>query len=331
MLGVLVKVHMNEEERQFNQVFGEHTGISTWCRKNIEKIKDNNESATDLNLHDDLTDLAWKLLGRYIVNNTHLREVWMNECNLTNQKMSSLFGLLVNSSSLKKLELKNNPFGVDGVQSMVPFLNNTKLDSLYITGNWSYMEHNNFCTECFDLVVSTLHDTNIQELWFMKCRITDISSLEIYTLPNLQQLYLDGNRISTNGCIIIADLLQKEGSTLMSLHLNYTGIDDEGAKILATSLMSNTKLKALCLKGNLITGRGKAVFLKPLVDISSIENSYNSNHTLIWLKLVEDCNVNGDEVAKLILGSGYRISDINKNSRNSHAAGRAKTNQEKVV
>lgn len=82
-------------------------------------------------------------------------------------------------------------------------------------------------------------------------------------------------------------------------------------------------MTALCLKGNRITERGRAVFLKPLVDISSIENSYNSNHTLVWLKLVQDW-VRGDEVANFIFGYGYGISDINKDSRNSHAAGRAK-------
>jgi len=142
----------------------------------------------------------------------------MNGCNLTNQRMSLLFGMLINSSSLKKLEMRNNPFGINGMRCMVPFLNNSNLDSLRITGNGASMECNvnNFCSECFDLVVSSLHDKTTQELWFMKCRIRDISSLGRYTLPNLQKLYLDGNRIGTKGCIILSDLLQKEGSTLDS-------------------------------------------------------------------------------------------------------------------
>lgn len=74
-----------EEERQFNQVFGEHTGLSDW-RERIEGIKDNNDSELDLHLYDDFTDIAWKLLGLYIVNNTHLRTFSMRDrCNLNNQ------------------------------------------------------------------------------------------------------------------------------------------------------------------------------------------------------------------------------------------------------
>jgi len=59
------------------------------------------------------TDQAWELLGGYIANNTHLEFVNLEGC-MINNHMSSLFG--------GQLDIENNAFGIDGVRSMIPFL-----------------------------------------------------------------------------------------------------------------------------------------------------------------------------------------------------------------
>ena len=70
------------------------------------------------------------------------------------------------------------------------------------------------------------------------------------------------------------------------LQLNNTGIDDEGAEILASSLKHNTNLYSLKLvHNNNITKIGRRAFLKLLINISSIESTYNSNNTLYELNL----------------------------------------------
>ena len=62
---------------------------------------------------------------------------------------------------------------------------------------------------------------------------------------------------------------------------------DEEAELLATALKHNTSLKELHLSNNNgITERGHVAFLKLLNDVSSIENTYNSNHTLRECKLI---------------------------------------------
>ena len=65
------------------------------------------------------TDLSWRLLGQYIANNIHLKEIHLDNCNLTNEKMALLFIGLV-KSSLSKLDLRGNPFGIDGVRCRIP-------------------------------------------------------------------------------------------------------------------------------------------------------------------------------------------------------------------
>ena len=67
------------------------------------------------------------------------------------------------------------------------------------------------------------------------------------------------------------------------------------------------------MTGNNITERGKDAFLKLLVDVSSIKNTDNSNHTLTTLTI--------DDKLHSHLESALHI---NKTSKNSEAAGRAK-------
>ena len=83
--------------------------------------------------------------------------------------------------------------------------------------------------------------------------------------------------------MVLSNLLQQEGTTLASvakLHLNNVGIDDDDVEILANSLKHNTSLTNLDLGRNNITEIGYRTVLKLLNDVSSIDNTYNSNHSL---------------------------------------------------
>ena len=68
---------------------------------------------------------------------------------------------------------------------------------------------------------------------------------------------------------------------MKTLNLNDNSIDDEGVEVLVNSLKHNKTLNRLFLKKNInITKKGCLAILKLLIDISSIKNTYNSNHTL---------------------------------------------------
>jgi len=226
--------------------------------------------------------------------------------------MTSLFSELTYSTSLKQLHLCGNTFGINGVRSMVPFLRNAaNLSTLHFNSN------NNINTECFEILIRGLK-RSIKGLHFYNCNITNISALDTYNLPTLQQLNLNCNKIGRDGCITLSNLLQQgSGSTLTHLYLSSAGIGDEEAELLATSLNHNTSLEILYMPNNNITKRGFSAFLKLLVDASSIENTYNSNHTLTSLTF--DISTR-DETNRHIISA----LNMNMTYRNSEAAGRAK-------
>ena len=143
----------------------------------------------------------------------------------------------------------------------------------------------------------------------------------IGTVPNLQTLNLSGNNIGREGCITLSNVLQREGSTLTGLHLVNAGIVEEGADIIAASLKHNTKLEELNLTMNKITEKGYLAFLKILNDVSSIESTYTSNHTLTKLNLRREGPSPPHSEALSWITSAC---EVNRNSRNPEAAGRAK-------
>ena len=107
-----------EEDEQFIHAFGEHTGISDSWRRWIDCMKNNeardiyNNEIIHLGLGSDITaqfnNHAWKLLGKYIADNTHLKSMKICHCNITDEQMVLLFSGLRRSSSLQRLELSNN-------------------------------------------------------------------------------------------------------------------------------------------------------------------------------------------------------------------------------
>jgi len=302
-----------EEERQlFESVFGYGYGNGREANSShvkyrfcINRIR-TNDPETDKLFVDwrdatKFSDLAWRLIGRYIANNTHLKNITITK-SLCDSKASMLFSELGGSSSLKTLNLCASPFGTTGVRSMVPFLQNCQnLSNIDL----SYSNHIN--TAAFEVLVNALDGKSVEKLSLNFCYIDDVSALINVTLPHLQTLNLNdnniqnignistlenytklqalllkGNNIGIDGCRTLAHLLQNEDSRLETLNLDNNEINNEGVEIIANSIKHNTKLKTLHLVGNdKITEIGYIAFLKVLTNVSSITNTYNnSNHTL---------------------------------------------------
>ena len=174
--------------------------LSQDCKTIVSLIKDNDDSINEYRFTDEdgdeyeyefsndaenFTDLEWRLLGRYIASNTHLKRLLLSRCTLNNEKMKSLFGELVNSSSIEMLDLDSNSqdldsetFGVEGIRLMTPFLENSpQLTQIWL--NWNISLN----TDSFELLVQALHN-NTRELCclgFCGCKISDISVLDTYT------------------------------------------------------------------------------------------------------------------------------------------------------
>mmetsp|Transcript_3160 Transcript_3160/g.5764 ORF Transcript_3160/g.5764 Transcript_3160/m.5764 type:complete len:510 (+) Transcript_3160:97-1626(+) len=303
---------------------------------------------------DYFSDLAWELLGRYIADNHHLYRIDLSflHSHLTDENMTHLFKKLTRSRSLKKMDLLCNEFGLSGIQSMVPLLKNAQsLTKLDIGGNDNINNecfrillggNDNINSECFRLIVEALHGGSIEQVHFGDCNIDDIMALEYCTLPNLrfldldsnniqsipslekytnlEQLWLMGNNIGKEGCRSIAKLLQNESLGLRHLYLDSNDIGDEEAEILANALKHNTKLADLSLGNNKIKEKGCRAFLKLLNDVSSIERTYNSKHTLTILRLPYLTDSKFTEMTERIASA----IKTNAENRENSDAGRAK-------
>jgi hypothetical protein len=227
-----------------------------------------------------VTDEKWEEIGNDIANNTHLTVLLFYEGALNDHKMTFLFRGLTGSNSLRRLELNNNALSVVGMRSMVPFLQNSnnlvKLD----------LDDNNLQSEGFNAMFRGLRNSPIEQLYCNKCGIT---SIEIRCIPkHLKRLDLNENSISVDGCRQIAKLLGGD-ATLEQLQLRDNEIDDEGVEILVEALKNNKSLKQLYLRENdSISRQGRIMLLKLVSDISSIEATLRSNHTLEDIKVLDE-------------------------------------------
>ena len=285
-------------------------------RDNLQQVKDNypdkrsiSIDGTDREYVRDMTDGNWEEIGRDINNNTYLRKLCFI-ASLNNQKMTALFRLLTRGNSIKEISLRRNEFGLDGVRSMVPFLQNA--------GNLKLVDvsRNIIGSDGFNILFRALCDSPIEDLDCDKCGIDSIE-IDGDRIPlNLRELDLTSNRINAHGCRELAKLLQGGDSTLKKLHLDNNNIDDECVEILVIALKSNTSLKELYLESNRgITTEGRKLLLKLVNDVSSIKATLQSNHTLRYLSP-------SDRLFRKHINAAIIMNRLHKN--NPEAAGRAK-------
>ena len=257
----------------------------------LRRIRNDDPNVTSLNINqiagidENYSYENWEELGRDISNNTHMEEIILINHSeaLDDQKISFLFRGLTRSSSIKKLILFDNELSV-GVRSMVPFLQNANnltkldLDSSNIRG-----------AAGFNVLFRALRDSPIEELLCCGCGIESIEIDSENKPKHLKQLNLDYNSINADGCREIAKLLQGEDATLTELHLADNNINDDGVEALVDALQTNTSLEGLYLKGNGgISKQGKIMLLKLVNDISSIEATLRSNHTLNEIQITSE-------------------------------------------
>ena len=244
------------------------------------RIKHNDPNLTSIKLYGHerhflhMTYEDWEDFGQDLSNNTHVTDLFLGGGVLNDLKMTSLFRGLTRSNSIQEIRLNNNEFGVEGVRSMMPFLQNaSNLKLLSVSGN-------DIGSEGFALLWRTLCDSPIESLYCNSCGIDSIEIDGDHNPKNLTELLLNNNNINSDGCRELANLLQGGESTLKVLWLRGNRIDDNGVTILESALQRNTSLEKLDLRNEMISDEGKMLLLKLVNDISSIKATLQSNHTL---------------------------------------------------
>ena len=150
-------------------------GDEVWLT-NLRMIKENDPRADglfgngDVEAIQNMTNEEWEELGRDIAANNYFWFMRFTHVALNDHKMSFLFRGLNRSSSIKNMNLYDNGFGVAGIRSMVPFLQNAN------NLKYLFLYDNNIQSEGFNLLFRALCDSPIEKL---QCNRCDIESIEV--------------------------------------------------------------------------------------------------------------------------------------------------------
>ena len=224
-------------------------------------------------------------LGTYIATNTRLQklQIKLHDTAGLYAKNSTFFDGLKRNSSIKKLSIDFGGRGIVGVglEILKAYHNDKHLTHLSIITKLNNGSEN--------AIASTLRGcTNLTNVKLSNNDITDEQLLPIIEAikgrPLLERLELCKNRIGDDGSQALATLLEDQNCNLQCLDLTGNIITNKGVQLVADSLVSNTKLKALYLKKN-PAYYVQAIFSNLLCDKSSINSTYKSNHTLIDLEI----------------------------------------------
>jgi len=159
---------------------------------------------------------------------------------------------------------------------------------------------------CANLKELSLPRNNIEEAVLTEL-IPAITGLDLATLD------LSGNSIGRSACDILAYFLKDECCQLQKLGLSNNQIDDTCISLLAAALTKNNKLEHLNLHDNeAITVNGLNDFVCVLCNTKTINQTYNSNHTLSSIGYDEDDIDDDDDLAYYL--------DLNRNSNKSRVA-----------
>ena len=188
---------------------------------------------------------------------------------------------------LKRLILKGNQLGTDGINFVVEALKtNNLVENLGICDNIIQSDD-----EASSLINAVIKHPKVESLALNKCGLGFRNDVSKRIIPavcsslSLTEVSLCGNQIDSYGVKLISNSLAGN-STLKCLYLEDNLINDDDAKQIASALMTNTNLRKLNIAGNRITQVGIYSFMRALLnafDFTSISanNVYNSNHTCL--------------------------------------------------
>ena len=275
----------------------------------------------------------FRLLNPFFKNNHNLNEIRVDGCEVgegCGRQLSLALGVF--NKSLKQIGLSSTP----------PNNQNNQIGNGHLLAT-------------ADLIVALsmhpqLEAIDLQGMSIGRNECTALVTLLQCTTRGLQKLNLSGNnidneklgdmiRVLANGhqlrelCLGFCRLITTQGwkalSTLLegpkstnleTLFLPGNNFGDDVALMFANALYGNCKLKRLFLHDNPITAEGWASFLGLICDVSSVNTTYLSNHTLQTLLQDRsghrDIPVHGDAL-------GYFL-DLNRSSQDKEKIARIK-------
>jgi hypothetical protein len=176
----------------------------------------------------------------------------------------------------ESIRLEDNLLDRDGILFAIDLMKqNTAVVRFYLIGSRIDID------EDLNLLNQVISDhPSLRELELTRCFGPNIHPASLSSLMSaskqLKSLYLKGNNISESS--MIADFIATNPA-LQELFLCDNRFNDDDARIIANSLMTNTNLWTLDLKGNVFGRRGCDALLKAIFNHDSLNSVSSSNHT----------------------------------------------------
>ncbi|EJK48051.1 hypothetical protein THAOC_33184 [Thalassiosira oceanica] len=201
---------------------------------------------------------------------TGMRSLTLAYLNLSTNSCAALRCVFPRMATLRKLVLQANSLDDDCTRLLAQGLSDCKqIQSLNLCDN-------RISDDGLDVLVQRL-PTSVDALDLAR---NDITLARHVLRLRFRVLDISGNSLCPGGTRVIAVSLANPECRLESLNVRGCNIGDEETATLADGLRNNQRLTHMSLGNNNITERGWNAFSPILCDVSSINATYNSNHTL---------------------------------------------------
>ena len=282
---------------EFSDEEDEAAFSSNWSlyKRKVWKLRHNDRNYRLVSFHADelQEDVTCSRVGNYLWTSTHVKNLDLKCCNLTDEKMRRLFGSITQQNATNRYLMKRNILEDLGVNE--PTLVDNILDSLTSFRNLTdiNVSRNGFGTEGLDVLVKALQGSPIKNLDISRCNVSSIFPLQGLQCPMLKKLDISGTILRIDDSYTITFLMGKDFSMLRELNLHSCSITDDFIERISIALSKNKSLRYLHMghlydsnhffrgKNNNIGARGEMALVKAVHDSSSFENTLRSNHT-IW-------------------------------------------------
>jgi Ran GTPase-activating protein (RanGAP) involved in mRNA processing and transport len=233
-------------------------------------------------------DVIIDSLSTFITNNSHLTklELWYVNIGVDCARSLALALNKRQQKTLTRFVLVRNHLDDEGLVAITSSLIGYPLETLSVAKNLIGREG------CVSLgLIATSAALHLKNVWVSNVSMSgndfDDESLQILAVALANTTTLQTLTLSENSSITAAGLralssLFRSACPVETLHLEDMNIGDDGAEALTAALAGNTSLKHLTISPDSagITRTGWSAFSKLLCDTSSINNTYQSNHTL---------------------------------------------------
>ncbi|EJK62024.1 hypothetical protein THAOC_17383, partial [Thalassiosira oceanica] len=212
---------------------------------------------------------------------TGMRSLQLNYLNLRSNSCAALRDVFPQMATIRELVLTGNSLDDDCTRLLAQGLSDCKqIQSLFLS-------ENRISDNGLEVLVQSL-PTSVDALYLAR---NDITLARHVQLLIFRVLSIWGNPLCAGGTGVIAASLANPECRLEDLDLSQSNIGDEGTATLAEGMRNNQRLTVMSLENNDITERGWNAFSTILCDASSIDDTYNSNHTL---QSLGDCRIPED-------------------------------------